>query len=161
MVNTHIILLLEQDVTSMYDVKTEIAKFADYACKNDNFIHHCGIELEKVGDGSLTLSMEITDNLVNGYFIAHGGALASLIDTCIGLTCFAYGKKVVTIDMTINYIKGVPITKTAHATSNILHIGKQTIIGEALVTNENGEIYAKGTGSFFVVGENNHLKAHW
>lgn len=145
----------------MHDVNAEIAKFVDYACQNDNFINHCGIKLDKVENGKITLSMEITDNLINGYFIAHGGALASLIDTCIGLTCFAYGKKVVTIDMNINYIKGVPITKTAYATSNILHLGNQTIIGEALVTNENGEIYAKGTASFFIVGDNKQLEQHW
>ena len=63
--------------------------------------------------------------------------------------------------MTINYIKGVPLSKRAYATSTMLHLGHKTMIGEAVITNADGEIYAKGTGSFFVVGDNNNLENHW
>lgn len=145
----------------MHKANQEISRFIEYVCEHDNFIHYCGIKPVKVEEGHITLAMDITDSLTNGYSTAHGGALASLIDTCIGLTCFAYGKKVVTIDMTINYIKGVPLSQRAYATSTMLHLGHKTMIGEAVITNADGEIYAKGTGSFFVVGDNNKLENHW
>ncbi len=145
----------------MHQANKEIALFVEHACQHDNFIHYCGIKPVKVEHGHITLSMDITDSLTNGYSTAHGGALASLIDTCIGLTCFAYGKKVVTLDMTINYIKGVPLSEKAFATSTMLHIGHKTMIGEAVITNAVGQIYAKGTASFFVVGDNDKLVCHW
>ena len=84
-----------------------------------------------------------------------------MADTCIGLTCFVYGKRVVTVDMTMNFLKGLHEGERAIATSTILHHGRTTFMGEAIITNEQGELMAKCSGTFFVVADNTDLPEHW
>ena len=119
------------------------------------------MRIDEVKKPHIVMSMPITKALTNIYGIAHGGSLSTLADTCIGLTCFVYGKRVVTVDMTMNFLKGLCEGERAIATSTILHHGRTTFMGEATITNEQGELMAKCSGTFFVIADNPDLSEHW
>lgn len=139
----------------------EIKIYLNERCLANEFAKNCGMRIEAVKEHGIVMSMPITKALTNIYGIAHGGSLTTLADTCIGLTCFVFGKRVVTINMTMNFLKGLKEGERAVATSKILHKGYSTFMGEAVITNAAGELMAKCSGTFFVIGENKDLTEHW
>jgi acyl-CoA thioesterase len=50
-----------------------------------------GMELLAAGDGTAVVRMRITEQMVNGHAIAHGGYLFTLADTAFGCACNSYG----------------------------------------------------------------------
>lgn len=119
----------------------------------NGYVKTIGLKTELVEEGHVVMSMPIKENTVNIYGIVHGGALAGLLDTCMGLTCFTLGKQVVTLDMHLNYVKSAKLGEVVTATSKVLHAGEKTIMLEAQAVNDKNEIICKGTTNFCVVGE--------
>jgi len=74
--------------------------------KQNPYVNLLDINLEQLDEGYAELSMPIMNKHTNLYNVAHGGALASLADTCMGVACATTGKKVVTLEMNMNFIKG-------------------------------------------------------
>lgn len=130
-----------------------ISAFLDVESAVEGYVNTMGLKTEHIEEGKVVMSMLVKQNTVNIYGIIHGGALAGLLDTCMGLTCFTLGKQVVTLDMQVNYIKSAKLGEKLTATSTVLHAGESTIMLEALVVNENNEVVSKGSANFFVVGQ--------
>ena len=128
----------------------EIRDYLNERCLANEFAKNCGMQIDEVNKPHIVMSMPITKALTNIYGIAHGGSLSTLADTCIGLTCFVYGKRVVTVDMTMNFLKGLREGERAIA-----------FMGEATITNAKGELMAKCSGTFFVITDNVDLPEHW
>ena len=128
---------------------------------NSSFNVKCGLEIEKVECGKMTLAMKVADDMTNPYGMAHGGALATLMDTCVGVTCLTLGKNVVTLNMTTNYLKSAPQGCTVRATSNIIHNGRTTVVGEVTVVDDAGNLIAKASATFFVIKHDPDIPAQW
>jgi len=111
------------------------------------------ISIENLGEGRADLYMPVfAGKHTNLYNIAHGGALASLADTAMGVACATTGKKVVTLEMNMNFIKGaVPQTKIK-AIGRVIHNGKSTMIAEGEIVDDQNELLLKARGTFFVTG---------
>ena len=120
--------------------------------EDNPFVKQLRIELKKAQVGRVEMLMPIdSDFHTNVYKIAHGGALMSLADTAMGATCLTLNKKVVTLDFNINCIKGAPSNYSVLAIGQVIHNGASTIVVEADIIGENGELYAKARGTFFVI----------
>ena len=60
--------------------------------------------------GSLMLSYQTKPWMANVWGVVHGGVIANLVDTCMGVTCAAQcGVITPTISMTVNYARPVPL----------------------------------------------------
>lgn len=60
--------------------------------------------------GSLVLSYRTQPWMANIWGVVHGGVLANLVDTCMGITCTVQcGVITPTISMTVNYARPVPL----------------------------------------------------
>lgn len=115
------------------------------------FVQHLDMRIVRAKVGEVELEMMIQSNVhTNVYGIAHGGALMSLSDTAMGAACLTMQKKVVTIDMNINCMKAVPAGEKILAVGQIISNGNKIIVAEAEIKGEDGKIYAKSRGSFFV-----------
>ena len=141
--------------------KEEIVKNFKARCGKSKFVELCGIRAEKIECGNVVLSMVITEALTNPYGIAHGGALATLLDTCIGVTCLSVGKNVVTLSMNTNFLKGAPLNEKVTATCQLIHQGRTTMVGEAEVVDTKGRLLAKASATFFVIGKNEMVPEKW
>ena len=64
-----------------------------------------GIELLEVGEGSATLRMKVTDAMVNGHGIAHGGYIFLLADTAFAYACNSYGPVTVAQGCQITFMR--------------------------------------------------------
>lgn len=63
-----------------------------------------GIELLDIGTGSATVRMRVTEPMVNGHDIAHGGYLFLLADTAFACACNSYGPVTVAAGADITFV---------------------------------------------------------
>jgi uncharacterized protein (TIGR00369 family) len=115
----------------------------------ENFLNLHILDIEK---GKITYSYTIKDLQTNFYGFAHGGALASICDVAMGVSCITLGKQVVTIDMNISYIKNVPVGNTLIAKGEVISAGKTIMraIGEIY---HNEQLLVKSQASYFIMGD--------
>ncbi|HYS37023.1 MAG TPA: hydroxyphenylacetyl-CoA thioesterase PaaI [Pseudonocardiaceae bacterium] len=66
--------------------------------------HALGIELIEVKAGSAKATMRLTDQMVNGHGIAHGGYLFLLADTTFACACNSYGPATVAAGAEISFV---------------------------------------------------------
>ena len=90
----------------------------------------------------------------NPYGGVHGGVIASIIDTSMGLTCATYSNKYVsTTDLSVSYLK--PMMNVHYKIRvEITQVGSRMIRCMAKVFDaESGMLCATGMGSFIMTGD--------
>lgn len=111
-----------------------------------------GINLDDNGEMTMTLGMQNA----NTYGVAQGGALYTLADVAIGfdiMTKIPKDCQVFTLEMKMNYIKPGKGEKL-FAKPTINHIGKNTVVADCKIEDENNQVVAIALGTFFLKGEN-------
>lgn len=63
-----------------------------------------GIELLDVGAGQATMRMRVTESMVNGHAIAHGGYVFLFADTAFACACNSYGPVTVAAGADITFV---------------------------------------------------------
>ncbi len=117
------------------------------------FVGILQLKVEDIKEGEAIVSMPVIQKVHGNIFgVAHGGAIASLADTAMGIVCATLGKKTVTLDMNINYLHSATHGETITATAKAIHNGRHTIVIEAEHHNGDGRLLAKARGTFFVTG---------
>ena len=110
------------------------------------------MKIIKAYNGKSQLSLEINENMLNVHNMVHGGVLFTLADSTSGAACVSYGKKIVTLSSSINFLKSVN-TGTLIATGNVVHNGSSTMVVDVEVRRQDDDILLV-TSSFtmFVIG---------
>ena len=88
----------------------------------------------------------------NRYGIPHGGVHATLLDTCMGFAgCYTGDRDTpqlaMTLSLTVQYLSR-PKGKLLIASGTKTGGGRKTFFAEGPITDETGELIAKGTGTF-------------
>jgi acyl-CoA thioesterase len=140
----------------------EIEKFICDTYGRNGFVHYCNIEIESIKCGEAILSFEVEDDKhTNIYGAAHGGVLGTLIDTSLGVVAASLGKRVVTLQLSTNYINSIYFFDKASARATVVHKGMTTMVIDVVVRNRKNEIVATGTGTMFVVGKFDEIPDNW
>lgn len=71
--------------------------------ESDRFSRWLGVRLVALGEGSCTLSMVVTEEMANGFGIAHGGIVFSLADSAMAFASNPGPDVRVSISSSINY----------------------------------------------------------
>jgi len=110
------------------------------------------MKIIKAYNGKSQLSLEINENMLNVHNMVHGGVLFTLADSTSGAACVSYGKKIVTLSSSINFLKSVD-SGTLIATGNVVHNGSSTMVVDVEVRRQEDDILLV-TSSFtmFVIG---------
>ncbi|AWI24551.1 PaaI family thioesterase [Flavobacterium pallidum] len=74
---------------------------------NDAFSQWLGIVVEDISEGSCTLSMTISKDMLNGFGIAHGGITYSIADSALAFASNSHGRQALSIDTSINHIESL------------------------------------------------------
>ena len=82
---------------------------------------------------------------------AHGGIIATILDEAMGKVNKFRSVVALTKSMEIEYMKPVPLGKKLTVTGREREVNGRTHINVAEITNENGEILARSTGTFIAV----------
>lgn len=99
--------------------------------------------------------MILGDFNTNTFGVTQGGAIYSLADVAIGyriLDQLKEKQKVFTLEMKINFIKKGKGAKLA-AKTELFHWGRQTVVIQCQILDENGEIVAHSLGTFYIVDD--------
>src|SRR6266849_5998985 len=103
-----------------------------------------GFELGEMKPGEANLHLDIRDELKQNQGVAHGGAVATLIDTAAAfavVTLLEPGERVTTTDLTIHYLR--PITSgRLTATARIVRGGRRLFVLAVQVTNDHEVLVA-------------------
>ena len=118
------------------------------------FIQLTGMRIVSVGDRKACVALDVTDKLLQGLGIMHGGMFGGLIDTAMGAAVLgAMGGKgrVVTVESKVNLYRPGRPGDVLTAEAEVLHLGRSTAAAEARVTNQNGQLVGHGTATFLRV----------
>jgi uncharacterized protein (TIGR00369 family) len=117
------------------------------------YVKLIGIELLEIERGSATLRLDLRDELMRNGGIAHGGVVASLIDTASAFAVMSGlepGQTTTTIDLTIQYLR--PLVKgQARATARVLRAGRRVAVVSVDVTSEAQVLAATALTSYLVM----------
>ncbi len=114
------------------------------------FARLLGIEVDSVEPGHAVLSMKLRDDLMRNNGIAHGGAIATLIDSAMAIAIMALleeNERTVTVDLTIHYLR--PISEgTARASARVVRAGRRVITVSAELFDQNEKLSATAISTY-------------
>ena len=112
------------------------------------------MRLIAVSDGSATFEGFPSPRYYNPQMRLHGGYVATLLDSALGCavqTKLDGGVGYGTIELKVNYVRRIDEgTGRLLCTGNVVHAGRTMLTAEARVTDEQGKLYAHGSGTFLV-----------
>lgn len=73
--------------------------------KNDAFSRWLGIEVLEVSEGFCKLKMCLGKEMLNGFYIAHGGITYSLADSALAFASNSRGRKALSVDTSISHFE--------------------------------------------------------
>lgn len=105
-------------------------------------------------DGSLLFACHTDPSMSNPLGIVHGGIIASLLDTCMGVTCSAQCGRAATptVTMTVNYVRPVPLDAELRVRTRTVRIGRTTgqLSAEVFPAGRPDEVFATATGVYAI-----------
>jgi acyl-CoA thioesterase len=116
---------------------------------NDAFSQWLGISLIAVSPGSCELSMQVREEMTNGFNIAHGGITYSLADSALAFAANGYGIQAVSIETAIAHTQPLNAGDIITAIATEKHRGKKTGIYEVSVFCE-GKMVALFKGTVYL-----------
>lgn len=108
-----------------------------------------GIQLESVTPGLVTLGMDVRADLKRNNGIAHGGAIASLIDSATAFAIISQdpGQSAVTIDLTVSFLKPL-VDGRATATARVIRSGRRVAVVSAEVFDKGHNLVATALSTY-------------
>ncbi len=115
--------------------------------KNDAFSQWLGIDIIEVKDGYCKLKMNVRNEMLNGFGIAHGGISYSLADTALAFASNTHGRKCISMETSISHIECIQDGDYLTAESKELSKTEKTALYLITIMNQKGEevAYFKGT----------------
>jgi len=109
-----------------------------------------GIEVDSVEPGHAVLSMKLRDDLMRNNAIAHGGAIATLIDSSMAIAIMALladDERTVTVDLTIHYLR--PLSEgTVRSSARVVRAGRKVITVSAELFDHNEKLSATAISTY-------------
>jgi acyl-CoA thioesterase len=125
----------------------------EHMMKQDTFSRWMGVNIEEVREGYCRISCTVTDNMLNGYQVTHGGILFSLADSALAFSAATYGRVSLAIDNSISFTKKSTSGDRLTAVSECLNLTHKTGLFETRILNEKQEIIAVMKATVYRTGE--------
>jgi len=125
--------------------REDFKKMVRDAVNNSPYYKHIGMKLIEFKEQGSVMELQLKREHKNIWDTAHGGVLASLLDSACGLSMVPLmegGETAVTQDLHIKYL--APLKKgLIRAYGRVVHKGKQSIVSEAEAYDEDGQLVGK------------------
>lgn len=110
-----------------------------------------GMEILEIAPGTATLSMVITQTMLNGHGSAHGGFIYTLADSAFAFACNSHNERAVASHCSITYLRPGQAGKRLIATAKeISRIGRSGIYDVEVC--QEGEVIAQFRGHSRLIG---------
>jgi len=105
-----------------------------------------GIELADVSIGRAVLRLRITESMINGHGLAHGGYVFLLADTAFAVACNSYGQSTVAAGCDITFVAPVHAGDRLTADAVERHRAGRSGIYDVSVRRADGTVVAELRG---------------
>jgi uncharacterized protein (TIGR00369 family) len=116
------------------------------------FGKHLGIEILEAGEGTARLKMPYRNELTNPAGNLHGGAIATVADSAMAVaigSVLGTPRRHFTVKLELRY-KATVTNGVVIAEAKVTRRKQRLFLGEAVVTNGDGQVIATATGTFMV-----------
>ena len=124
---------------------------ADAMWSADTASRGLGMELMEVAPGRATVAMTLSDAMLNGHDIAHGGFIFTLADSAFAFACNSYGERTVAVHCSISFIKpGAKGDRLIATAREVSRAGRSGIYDVSV--SANGAVIAEFRGHSRTIG---------
>jgi uncharacterized protein (TIGR00369 family) len=116
-----------------------------------NFLDRLRIKPVNIEKGTAAFEVTIDDSHLRTMGIAHGGLVATMLDSCLGCACWTLAppeSHVVTVQLNINYIRPAWLGEQLTAQAEVRHAGQMTAVSRGEVRTAEGALVATASGTF-------------
>jgi acyl-CoA thioesterase len=117
--------------------------------ERDAFSRWLGIEVMEIAPRRSVVQMQVRQEMVNGFGVAHGGIAYSLADSALAFAANTHGKVTVAIDNGIAYPKAVQVADVLTATADEDSASNRLGFYRVVVRNQREEIVATFRGTVY------------
>ena len=121
--------------------------------KRDRFTAWLGLVIDEIGPGYCKLHYRVTDVMLNGFDMIHGGVLFSASDSALAFACNSHGVITVALDVNISFTRPAGAGETLTVEAQEAHLGNRIGIYDIRTTNEGGELVALFKGTAYRTGK--------
>lgn len=125
----------------------------DHMLVHDKFSEWMGIQVLDIREGYSKISMEIREEMLNGFGIVHGGIPFSMADSAFAFACNNRNNLSVALDVTISFMKALHVGDILTAEAKEIHNGRSTGVYLITLTNQKGEQVGLFKGTCFRTGK--------
>jgi uncharacterized protein (TIGR00369 family) len=118
-----------------------------------NFAAFVGLGGYDVVGDKVVVTLPLEQKHLNQLGLAHGGAIATLVDNSMGLACLVAAQRpLVTVEFKINFVR--PARRgILTATSKVDKMGEHLAFVQCEVTDEGGQLVATALGTYMMTGK--------
>ena len=117
--------------------------------ESDAYSNWLGITVQSIDLGKCSLSCTVTNEMLNGFGIAHGGITYALSDSALAFASNSYGNQCMSIETSIAHIKSVQLGDLLTATCTEIQKGKTIARYQVEVVNQRQELVSNFNGTVF------------
>ena len=107
---------------------------------DDAFAKTVGMRVVELSPGYAKALIEVTDDHVNLFQMAHGGAIFSVADHACEAAGNSFGEPAVAIQNNIHFLSAGKPGDRLEATARVVHRTRRIVLVEAIVRNQRQEI---------------------
>ncbi len=128
-----------------------------FGCGDDN---PCGLGLRAWRDGEDAVRGEVTfsDHHSSGLLFAHGGAVATALDDCLGFLLYVFQEPAVTAKLEVNYRKPVLVNHRYDMRARVTGRDGRKVHSAIEMLDGDGEVAADGAALFVTVTYDHFVK---
>lgn len=101
-----------------------------------------GIDVEVTSLGEASATMQVREDMVNGFDVCHGGMVYTLADTAFAFASNSYNRKTLTASGKIHYLRSAMLGDRLHAVATEDYHGHKRGFYTVKVTNQDDEVVA-------------------
>jgi acyl-CoA thioesterase len=116
-----------------------------------SFVHLLKIVPTAVAKGSATFEVTVDDSHLRTMGIAHGGLVATILDSALGCACWTLAPAdhhVVTVQLNINFIRPAWLGETLITKGDVRHAGQMTAVARGEARTADGALVGAASGTF-------------
>jgi len=118
---------------------------------HDAFSKWLGIELIEISRGYSKIGMKVRPEMLNGFFIAHGGICYSLADSALAFASNTLGQRRCPIETSISHIKPIKSGQYLTAIAESVTVGKTLARFTVNIVDDNDKKLAVFHGTVFFI----------
>jgi acyl-CoA thioesterase len=119
---------------------------ADAMWAQDKASRALGMAIAEIAPGAATLTMTVSETMVNGHGLCHGGYIFTLADSAFAFACNSHNQRAVAHHCAITYLAPGRLNDVLTASCREVSRAERSGVYDVTVTRQDGEVIAEFRG---------------